>query len=104
MSQGALAACALASGLAGRDRRATRGLARDEGEPYVAGDESSFVWRHALDASTDRPADRETKKAPARRGFKEISIETSRDQGALDPPRYYPKAQITQGADRGTEV
>ena len=38
-------------------------IARDEDEPYVAGDESSFVWRHAFRASTDRPADRETKKA-----------------------------------------
>jgi hypothetical protein len=27
-------------------------------------------------------------------------MRTSRDQGALDAPRYYSKAQITQGADR----
>ena len=26
-------------------------------------------------------------------------MRTSRDQGALDPPRYYSKAQITQGAN-----
>jgi|GraSoiStandDraft_56_1057294.scaffolds.fasta_scaffold505159_2 hypothetical protein len=27
-------------------------------------------------------------------------MRTSRDQGALDAPRYYPKAQITQGGSR----
>jgi hypothetical protein len=27
-------------------------------------------------------------------------MRTSRDQGALDAPRYYSKAQTTQGADR----
>src|SRR5262245_29110157 len=32
--------------------------------------------------------------------FKESLMRTSRDQGALDAPRYYPKAQITQGGSR----
>jgi hypothetical protein len=73
------------------------GLLRPEGDRKGLG---AFVWRHAFGASTDRPADRETKKAPGVPGLQGHFHETSRNQGALDRPIL---SQGTNHARRGSK-